>query len=129
MGAINHRQSVWPSCGTFSPAQRALLNRSMDCGICEGVLAQIDDIDWSFGLLPHFPDARRLPAEDALGLTRESEKAGSAASVKIAVPILPHISNFDDLDPLDAEPDVKVVRVWPGAALPVSICRPPRTER
>jgi len=72
----------------------------------------------SFGLLPHFPDARRLPAEDALGLTRKSDKAGSAASVKIAVPILPHISNFDDLDPLDAEPDVTVVRVWPGTALP-----------
>jgi adenosylcobyric acid synthase len=38
--------------------------------------------------------------------------------VRIAVPILPHIANFDDLDPLDAEPEVDLVRVQPGAALP-----------
>ena len=34
------------------------------------------------------------------------------------MPILPHVSNFDDLDPLDAEPEVDVVNVWPGSALP-----------
>ena len=40
------------------------------------------------------------------------------ARIKIAVPILPHIANFDDLDPLDAEPAVDLVRVRPGHALP-----------
>ena len=40
------------------------------------------------------------------------------ARLRIAVPILPHIANFDDLDPLDAEPAVELVRVRPGAALP-----------
>jgi adenosylcobyric acid synthase len=38
--------------------------------------------------------------------------------VRIAVPILPHIANFDDLDPLDAEPAVEIVRVRPGSAIP-----------
>ncbi|MCO5156152.1 MAG: cobyric acid synthase [Aquamicrobium sp.] len=72
----------------------------------------------AFGLVPHFPDARKLPAEDALGLTRKDGARASGGRVRIAVPILPHVSNFDDLDPLDAEPDVELVRVWPGSALP-----------
>jgi len=72
----------------------------------------------AFGLVPHFPDARKLPAEDALGLTRKDGARGSGGRVRIAVPILPHVSNFDDLDPLEAEPDVDLVRVWPGSALP-----------
>jgi adenosylcobyric acid synthase len=69
------------------------------------------------GLVPFFVDARLLPAEDALGLDR-SPTAKTNARMKIAVPILPHIANFDDLDPLEAEPAVDVVRVRPGAALP-----------
>jgi adenosylcobyric acid synthase len=73
---------------------------------------------WSaIGLLPHFAEAVRLPAEDALALTSApAEKAG--ARIRIAVPVLPHISNFDDLDPLDAEPQVQLVRVRPGQVLP-----------
>jgi adenosylcobyric acid synthase len=69
------------------------------------------------GLLPFFPDARLLPAEDALALDRTPVRKPEAR-LRIAVPILPHIANFDDLDPLDAEPAVEVVRVRPGAALP-----------
>ena len=75
----------------------------------------------SFGLLPHFEGARRLPAEDALALTGKSQSRASNGRVKIAVPILPHVSNFDDLDPLDAEPDVELVRVRPGSPLPADV--------
>src|SRR5262249_18813995 len=71
----------------------------------------------ALGLIPFFPDARLLPAEDALALDRTAD-AKPLARVRIAVPILPHIANFDDLDPLDHEPAVEVVRVRPGAALP-----------
>jgi adenosylcobyric acid synthase len=69
------------------------------------------------GLIPHFADARLLPAEDALALEQAAAPKPNAR-VRIAVPILPHIANFDDLDPLEAEPDVDLVRVRPGAALP-----------
>jgi adenosylcobyric acid synthase len=71
----------------------------------------------ALGLVPYFPDARLLPAEDALAL-EQNRPARQNARIRIAVPILPHISNFDDLDPLDAEPAVDLVRVKPGAALP-----------
>ena len=71
----------------------------------------------ALGLVPFFADARLLPAEDALALD-QARPAKSLAKLRIAVPILPHIANFDDLDPLDAEPAVDLVRVRPGAALP-----------
>jgi adenosylcobyric acid synthase len=71
----------------------------------------------ALGLVPHFADARLLPAEDALALTQQ-RPAKPQARLRIAVPILPHIANFDDLDPLEAELAVDLVRVQPGAALP-----------
>ncbi len=75
----------------------------------------------SIGLLPHFSDATKLPAEDALGLSGAAERK-PGAKIRIAVPILPHISNFDDLDPLDMEPDVELIRVRPGETIPAD-CR------
>ncbi|WP_428033083.1 cobyric acid synthase [Ancylobacter sp.] len=72
----------------------------------------------ALGLVPFFKEARRLPAEDALALDAVSlPKPG--ARIRIAVPLLPRIANFDDLDPLEAEPGVEVVRVRPGTPLPV----------
>jgi adenosylcobyric acid synthase len=71
----------------------------------------------ALGLIPFFPEARLLPAEDALALDC-ARGAKPDAQIKIAVPILPHIANFDDLDPLEAEPSVDLVRVRPGSALP-----------
>ncbi len=71
----------------------------------------------ALGLVPYFADARLLPAEDALAL-EQSRPSKPQARLRIAVPILPHIANFDDLDPLDAEPSVDLVRVRAGAALP-----------
>src|ERR1043166_6467049 len=68
-------------------------------------------------MMPRLSDARLLPAEDALALDQRP-RAKPNARVRVAVPILPHIANFDDLDPLDAEPAVDLVRVRPGAALP-----------
>jgi len=69
------------------------------------------------GLVPHFADAARLPAEDAADLGPAPHRPG--ATLRIAVPVLPRISNFDDLDPLLAEPGVQVLMVQPGQPLPV----------
>src|SRR6185503_15059770 len=72
----------------------------------------------ALGLVPFFEGARRLPAEDAYDLV-EQRATCSHGKVRVAVPLLPHIANFDDLDPLAAEPDVDVVMVKPGHPLPV----------
>ena len=67
------------------------------------------------GTVPWFPQAHRLPAEDAadLGGTRGS------GEFLIAVPHLNRIANFDDLDPLAQEPGVTLKIVKPGQPLPV----------
>jgi adenosylcobyric acid synthase len=71
----------------------------------------------ALGLVPFFPEAQILPAEDALALELK-RPAKPQTRVRIAAPILPHIANFDDLDPLEAEPAVELIRLRPGAALP-----------
>ena len=70
------------------------------------------------GPLPFFPDASKLPAEDSLALDVKPQAIGGP--YLIAVPRLPRIANFDDLDPLRAEPGVTVVIVEPGQPLPQS---------
>jgi adenosylcobyric acid synthase len=70
----------------------------------------------SLGVVPYFDAARRLPAEDAVALS--SYEVNGAAAIRIAVPLLPRIANFDDLDPLRLEPDVAVDMVAPGRPLP-----------
>ncbi len=71
------------------------------------------------GVVPHLGDARRLPAEDAVALDSFAASVSApGAPITIAVPRLSRIANFDDLDPLIAEPDVAVTVVEPGEALP-----------
>jgi adenosylcobyric acid synthase len=69
----------------------------------------------SYGVVPWFADAGRLPREDAFDIGGDDSKPGD---IKIAVPVFSRIANFDDLDPLRAEPDVSVVMVRAGDALP-----------
>src|ERR671919_1057498 len=71
----------------------------------------------SYGVIPWFDDAHRLPAEDVLAL-EGGPAAPPSGAIRIAVPRLPRIANFDDLDPLAAEPDVQLQIVPPGKPLP-----------
>jgi adenosylcobyric acid synthase len=71
-----------------------------------------------FGVVPFFPGAASLPAEDSLALAPKRGEGRGEGPVRIAVPLLPRIANFDDLDPLRAEPGVELVMVRPGQPLP-----------
>jgi len=80
----------------------------------QGAAAIETHTNWAnLGVVPWFQDAWRLPAEDIMDL------AGRAGGkIRIAVPRLNRIANFDDLDPLTQESDVTIEIVEPGRALP-----------
>lgn len=71
--------------------------------------------DWrGMGVIPFFDKAGNLPAEDALDLRRT---AGDGP-IHICALTLSRIANFDDLDPLAAEPSVRLTMVRAGEAIP-----------
>lgn len=72
----------------------------------------------SFGVVPWLEEVGRLPAEDSVALERMSSEHGKNGSVHIVVPMLSRIANFDDLDPLRAEPGVTVTIIKQGEPLP-----------
>jgi adenosylcobyric acid synthase len=85
----------------------------------EGELAIAQRTGWpSLGVLPWLLQAAWLPAEDALDLDRRSPAETGARRVKVAVPVIARIANFDDLDPLGMEPGIELVLVAPGQPLP-----------
>ena len=72
------------------------------------------------GVVPWFNGARQLPAEDAMAL-EAPPAARSSDKIRIAVPRFSRIANFDDVDPLAAEPDVAVIMVQPGEPIPSGV--------
>jgi adenosylcobyric acid synthase len=56
------------------------------------------------GVIPYLD--HHIPEEDAVAIERQNYRPGSPGDVDIAVVRLPRISNFDDFDPLAAEPGV-----------------------
>lgn len=66
-----------------------------------------------FGVLPWFPHAHRLPAEDAVDL-----RASRGEGLHVVCLTLSRIANFDDLDPLAAEPGVRLTMLRAGQAIP-----------
>ena len=111
-----------------------------------GITAIGERTGWAcFGVVPWFTAAHLLPAEDSMALATPTPalprwrgrgrvrsagvghppppqtgegRGGGQSRIKIAVPRLPHIANFDDLDPLRTEPGVELVIVPPGVPLP-----------
>jgi len=82
----------------------------------EGLVEIANRTGWSsLGVLPWFTDAGLLPAEDASDISPRSQGSG----FKIAVPQLSRIANFDDLDPLSADPNIYVQMISTGQPLPL----------
>lgn len=84
-----------------------------------GLKAITEFTDWpSFGVLPFLDAVAKLPAEDSValdGITHSSNGDG----LKICVPVLGKIANFDDLDPLCQDPNVCVTFIAKGERIPV----------
>ena len=86
----------------------------------DGMATIARETGWAeLGLVPYFDGARALPAEDAVVLGKDElgRSAKGEARVKIAVLAYPHISNFDDFDPLRLEPGVEVAFLKPGTPI------------
>jgi adenosylcobyric acid synthase len=77
----------------------------------------------SLGLIPFCAEAARLPEEDSLALSTPRPRGWPitprGGPITIAVPVLPGIANFDDLDPFYLESEVRLVMVKSGETLPV----------
>jgi adenosylcobyric acid synthase len=83
----------------------------------EGIIKIEELTGWrSFGLIPYCAEAAWLPEEDSLGLCA-SRRPGDGP-ITIAVPVLPSIANFDDLDPFYLEHEVRLIMVRTGKPLP-----------
>lgn len=119
--------SVVGTQAVLDPADAALIEgfvinkfRGDPALFAEGMALIAARTGWrNLGLVPHFADAARLPAEDAVALTHAKRTPKHGTRIAVAVPILPCIANFDDLDPLEAEPGVEVVHLRPGMTLPL----------
>jgi len=93
-----------------------------DVSLFDGALTAITEhTGWlSLGVVPFFPRAMDLPAEDGADLDdKVAVRTSDRRQIRIIVPVLPGIANFDDLDPLRLEPDVEVEMIRPGRPLPL----------
>ena len=126
-GDIDRGGVIASLVGTYSvlsPSDRQhvrgfLINKFRgDVGLFDDGLATVTEhTGWpSFGVVTWSRDLSLLPAEDAVDISGSRSRDG----MRIAVPMLSRIANFDDIDPLAAEPGVDLVMVPPGQPLPVS---------
>ncbi|SNS95136.1 cobyric acid synthase [Antarctobacter heliothermus] len=81
----------------------------------DGYALIADRTGWrGFGVAPWFPEAWKLPAEDALDV-RSTDRA---EGLHIVCLCLSRMANFDDLDPLAQEPGVRLTMLQRGSPIP-----------
>lgn len=127
IGDINRGGVIASLVGTWAllPAEERQLIKGFivnqfrgDISLFDGGIDRIKaETGWThFGTVPFLRSIRDLPAEDAVIL--ENGDTAFDNKIRIAVPLLPRIANFDDLGPLIAEDDVTVTVVKPGTPIP-----------
>lgn len=114
----------------IEPADAALINsfiinrfRGDPALFVDGVTAIESMTQWPCrGVVPWIPSALKLPQEDAVVLeSAPGSLTQGTRQVRIAVPMLSRIANFDDLDPLRMEPNVDLGFIPPGNPIPRDI--------
>jgi len=87
----------------------------------EGIIEIIKRTGWPFlGLIPYFDLAKFLPAEDTLDLEKiiyEKNKKPKKI-IKITIPILGKVSNFDDIDSLRMQPFIEINMIASNDIIP-----------
>lgn len=84
----------------------------------EGIDAIHGFTGWEcLGIVPWLKAIGKLPPEDSVVLDRLIKT--NEGQLKIAIPRLPRIANFDDFDPLVAEPEVDLIFVGEGEKIPL----------
>jgi len=69
------------------------------------------------GVLPYL-HGLYLDAEDSLARRQETRPAADTEHIRVVVPILPHISNHTDFDPLALHPQVDLRFIGGGDTIP-----------
>lgn len=89
----------------------------------DGVVAIEEQTGWPCrGVVPWLGSAMKLPQEDAVVLQQGHDtQSQTEHRVKLAVPMLSRIANFDDMDPLRLEPNVELGFVPPGQIIPQDV--------
>ena len=72
------------------------------------------------GVLPYL-QGLQLDAEDGIGRETSAPPYGSAAALRVVVPVLPRISNHTDFEPLANHPQVELRYVGPATPPPADL--------
>ena len=131
VGDIERGGVIASLCGTYALLDRSeqarlrgyIVNKFRgDIRLFDGALETLRERTGlpCFGVVPFFAAARQLPAEDGVVLDNRLRVRPAPGQLRIVVPRLPRIANFDDLDPLAAEPGVALDLVSPGRPLPLA---------
>jgi len=87
----------------------------------DGITEVVNRTGWPFlGLIPYFELAKFLPAEDSLDLERiiYEKNQKPKKTIKITIPVLGKISNFDDIDSLRMQSFIEINMISSGDVVP-----------